>query len=253
MNYILYALAFSIGVNLVMFVPAYIKQTDTLTDISYASTFGALVCWLYFTSDVTAPKTILFMLILAWALRLGSFLFIRIRRMKVDHRFDGMRESWPKFLRFWLLQGVSVFIVMLNSMLFLNGDGARELSAIFLFGIVVSISGLVLEGLADSQKSAYYKTGAKLWPDSGLWRRSRHPNYLGEMMMWSGIYIATFGYMGRSEKLAGLISPLYIICLLLFVSGLPMLEKAADKKWGDLKNYKEYKRRTGKILPKIRA
>ncbi|NDC94486.1 DUF1295 domain-containing protein, partial [bacterium] len=95
-----------------MFVPAFIYKTDKLTDISYAVTFAVVAIAGFLRSEQMTLHKIVLLLVLMWSLRLGTFLFIRINKMKKDVRFDGMREYFFKFLRFWLLQGATVFVVL---------------------------------------------------------------------------------------------------------------------------------------------
>jgi steroid 5-alpha reductase family enzyme len=242
----------SIGINLAMFVPAYIKQTDTLTDISYAVSFGVLNTVGFLLSDKNWQHALIFFLINMWALRIGMYLLKRIKRMKVDHRFDEMRSVPLKFLQFWLLQGITVFVVMLAALLFYKNNYMA--GPVFWVGIVISVMGLAIETIADQQKSKFLQNSKNKgkYIDTGLWSRSRHPNYLGEMMMWAGVWVSIFtGLYSGTEVFVALISPLFIIGLISFVSGIPLLEKSADKKWGKSKEYVKYKKDTPVLLPKL--
>lgn len=254
MNFILCTLLVSIGINLVMFVPAFIYKTDKVTDISYAITFVIVAISGYLRSEQTAVHTILLLLTFLWSFRIGTFLFIRINKMKKDVRFDGMRDRFFAFLRFWLLQGATVFIVMLAvSLGFMQKT--TDFNLISLLGIVVFVTGLIIETAADAQKYKFNSdTGNKgKWIDVGVWRASRHPNYLGEMMVWTGMYLVVIPSLTATGALWALTSPLYIICLLMFVSGVPLLEKSADKKWGTDPAYKRYKKEVSVVLPNINS
>lgn len=244
--------ALALGINIAMFVPAFIFKTDRFTDISYALSFIILAVMAFFNSTQDGAHAILLLAICAWALRLGGFLLFRIWRIKRDKRFDGMREKFGKFLGFWLLQGVSVFIILVSSLLIFNTPSV-ELGSFSLLGIAIFAVGLVLEAVADVQKyrfNADPKNKGK-WIASGVWSRSRHPNYLGEMCVWIGLYIFGWQILDVPDKLIALISPVYIVGLLLFVSGVTLLEKAADKRWGKDKKYQDYKKNTPVLLPKI--
>lgn len=244
--------ALALAINIAMFVPAFIFKTDRFTDISYALSFIILAVIAFFNSTQDGAHIILLIAVCAWALRLGGFLLFRIWRIKRDKRFDGMREKFGKFLGFWLLQGVSVFIILVSSLLIFNTP-AVELGSFSLLGIAIFVAGLVLESVADVQKyrfNADPKNKGK-WIASGVWSRSRHPNYLGEMCVWIGLYIFGMQILNVPDKLIALISPVYIVGLLLFVSGVPLLEKAADARWGKDKKYQEYKKNTPVLLPKI--
>ena len=244
---LLYYFLLSIGLNLVMFVPAYIYKTDKLTDISYAITFLLITIIAFSLSAQTLNKTILAIMIALWSIRLGAFLFIRIRKMKKDKRFDGMRESFTKFIKFWLLQGLTVWIVLIPSVLFF----ATDRNEVIMIGAVIWLAGIIIETIADAQKYKFKQNtkNKDKFIQEGLWKYSRHPNYFGEILCWIGIYIYVFLSLTTTQKIIGLISPLFIIMLLLFVSGIPLLEKYADDKWGRRKDYKEYKRKTSLLIP----
>jgi len=255
MNTILTLLAVSIIINLTMFVIAYYLKTDKLTDISYAVTFIVLAVSGLISANGTLPSTILTVMICIWALRLGIYLLQRIRKIGKDKRFDGRRENFWSFLGFWLLQGVTVWIVMLPSNLFFTNE-PKSISVLSVVGIVVWLVGLAIETIADYQKYSFIndiKNKGK-WIDIGIWKYSRHPNYFGEIMLWFGVYLFTLSGLNTVQSLIGLIGPLYIAVLLIFVSGVPLLEKSADKKWGDNKDYQDYKRRTSVLilLPKLK-
>lgn len=240
----------SVAINLLMFIPAFRYKTDKLTDLSYALSFIVLSLVAFFSSQKELIHLILLTMVVAWSIRLGGFLFLRIRKQKRDKRFDEMRDSIWKFGRFWLLQGVSVYVILLASLFVWNKD---EVAFGWLnwVGLVVFIVGLLIESTADYQKRKFSSKSKNKdkWINTGLWSISRHPNYLGEMIVWTGVYTYAFSNLLLNERLIGLLSPVYIISLLLFVSGIPLLEKAADLKWGEDRDYKEYKKRTPVLIP----
>jgi steroid 5-alpha reductase family enzyme len=129
----------------------------------------------------------------------------------------------------------------------------RTLGLIAYLGIIIWATGLVIETIADAQKFMFNNDPEKKgrWIDEGLWHYSRHPNYFGEILCWIGIYVYAF-YPEFEQGLVGLISPLFIILLLLFISGIPLLEKASDEKWGHNHEYKKYKRTTSVLIPKFK-
>lgn len=251
MNEILLVLIFSIGINLIMFVPAYLFQTDKLTDLSYAITFVVIALFAYLRTEATLATTLLLLMVCVWALRLGGYLFIRIRKMKRDKRFDEMRHNFAKFLRFWLLQGVSVAVIMVATVLAMDSD-TKMLGLVSILGLVIWLKGLAIEALADLQKFRFNnQLGNKgKWINTGIWRYSRHPNYYGEILVWAGVYIFCVPYLSGGQLLIALLSPAYIIGLLLFVSGIPLLEKSAEERWGSNKAYQQYKKNTPVLIPK---
>jgi steroid 5-alpha reductase family enzyme len=248
----LYALVFSVLLNLAMFVPAYLLQTDKLTDISYAVSFFVLAAFGLFLSEKQALHFIVFFMVALWSVRLGGFLLMRIMRIGKDARFDGMRDKPAKFIKFWVLQGITVPIVMASVLLAMNTDNTK-LNLLSIIGILVFLKGLGLEAAADAQKAKFSQKKSGLWIDEGVWRISRHPNYLGEIMVWSGMYLAVVASLSGSNKIWALASPIYIAVLLLFVSGIPLLEKSADKKWGNNKDYQEYKKKVPVLVPSLKS
>lgn len=254
MNFILWTLVVSIAINIIMFMPAFIYKTDKLTDISYAVTFAVVATAGFLRSNKMSLHYLVLLLVLLWSLRLGTFLFIRINKMKKDVRFDGMREYFFKFLRFWLLQGATVFVVLL-AVSFAFMQKQTVISWLSIVGVVVLLVGLITEATADMQKFRFNSLPSNKgkWIDSGVWRASRHPNYLGEMMVWIGMYLVVLPSLTGNQWLWALLSPLYIVTLLLFVSGVPLLEKSADKKWGTDPAYKKYKKEVPAVVPSLRS
>ena len=254
MNEYLLAFIFVVLSNIVMFVPAYIKQTDKLTDISYGVSFALLGIFAFMRSEKSAMHVLLLIAILAWSLRISTFLLIRIRKMGRDVRFDDMRNRFFAFLRFWLVQGVSVFVVLLCSLIAWTNSGSR-ITALSIAGLTLFFAGLLMEATADLEKFKFNnnpKNKGK-WIDVGLWRKTRHPNYLGEMSVWTGIYIFVVPSLSGWQMAVAAVSPLYIIGLLSFVSGIPLLEKSADKRWGKDDDYKKYKKEVPVLYPTVKS
>lgn len=239
----------SVGINIAMFIPAFIYKTDKLTDISYAITFVVVALYGLTTNNITAPSIVLAAMIAVWAYRLGNYLLMRIRRTGKDARFDDKRDSFVKFGGFWLLQGLSVWVIMFSSSLFF-AQSPKSFTLLSFIGFIIWASGLWIEAAADKQKFDFINSPKNKgkWIASGLWKFSRHPNYLGEIMVWGGVYIYTFTALDSLGRLVGFISPAYIALLLLFVSGVPLLEKSADKRWGDDPKYQAYKQKTSVLL-----
>lgn len=251
MELILTTLIFLVGFNILMFIPAYLFKTDKLTDLSYSISFIIASVYLFLNSSQNLVHTILLIMILIWAIRLGTYLFIRINKTGKDSRFDEMRESFFGFLKFWLLQGVSVWVILLAAIISFSTKNI-DFSILHSLGIAVWFIGLLIETVADYQKFKFKNNPENKgkWTDVGLWKRSRHPNYFGEMLIWIGIFIYCAIYSPLPNILIELISPIYIILILLFVSGVPMLEKKYNKKYGDNPEYKKYKENTNLIIIK---
>jgi len=248
MNEIALTLFVSLAIQVILFIPAFIFRTDKLTDFSYSLTFIVLTLFVLLTNNLSAGKIFLASMILIWALRLGIFLFIRITKIKRDKRFDGVRENFTKFAKFWILQGVAVWLILLPSIYFMTQD--VQLTKLSYLGILIWISGLIIEAISDSQKFSFSQNpkNKNNFISIGLWKYSRHPNYFGEMLCWIGIYLFTISSLSTIQALISIISPLFIILILLFGTGVPKLEQSADSKFGKLKEYQEYKRRTSLVI-----
>ena len=248
-NILLTALVVSLAINLSMFLVAFWRQSDKLTDISYAATFATIAIWGFAVSEGSLYHIVLLAMVLLWATRLGGFLLYRVIKSGKDARFDGMREDFFKFGRFWLAQAITVWVVMIPSVFAF--EASSDVGGFQIAAIVVWLIGLLCESTADFQKLAFSKNpkNKDKWIATGIWKYSRHPNYFGEILVWTGIYLYALGSLSSLQAIIGLVSPFFIITLLLFVSGIPILEKSADKRWGKLAAYREYKRRTSILIP----
>lgn len=248
--YLLSTLLIAIGINVLMFIPAYFLKTDKLTDISYAVTFVVVAAYGMLAGGYTLPSLLIVLMVFVWSARLGGYLLVRIKKIKRDKRFDGMRESFWRFSRFWLLQGLTVWVVLLPSLLFFQ-NVPKALPAIACLGIWIWLAGLMIEGIADQQKYAFINDPANKgkWIETGLWKYSQHPNYFGEITLWFGIYIYALFGLSLAQSLVALLGPAYITMLLIYVSGIPLLDKAAQKRWGDNEQYQAYRKRTSKLVP----
>lgn len=247
---ILTTLAIALLINVAVFVPAYLLRTDKLTDITYALTFVALALYGLVAGPADSAHRLLFVLVCVWAARLGGYLLLRIHSIGRDARFDDRRGSFLRFGAFWLLQGVTVWVVMLPSTFFFARQVDRIPAWAFI-GFAVWLAGLVIETIADAQKYRF-RTDPRnegRWIEHGLWRYSRHPNYLGEIMLWTGVYLYTLSGLSIRQALVGAVGPVYLALLIILVSGIPILEKRADERWGGNEAYRRYRRRTGVLLP----
>src|SRR5581483_6215824 len=164
------SLAIAVGFNLLLLIPAYRYRTDKLTDLSYALSFIIVGLFAYAKSGQSAAHLAVLLVVLLWALRLGGFLFIRIRKNKKDSRFDQMRGRLWRFGRFWLFQGLTVFIVLASALALWN-TSHTHINLLATLGLLLAMFGLEIEGLADWQKYRFNQTKEHTtWIDSGLWR-----------------------------------------------------------------------------------
>lgn len=249
MDLIIFAFWMILAFNGVAFLMGYFLQTDKFTDITYnLSFFVVTLVLLLKVGDFSLLKVLLGGMVLVWSLRLGTYLFVRILKIRHDARFDSMRPSFVRFLGFWVLQTVSIFIIMLPVIVVLgkNIDGLGVLSWV---GFGIWLLGFLMETIADYQKYVFKNENPSKFMRTGLWKYSRHPNYLGEIMCWVGIFVFCAPFLVGLEWLS-IISPIWIFTLLMWVSGIPLLEKSADQRYGHLSEYQTYKSETGVLFPK---
>jgi len=248
MNALLIALGISFLVNALFFLFASIKKTDAVTDLSYGLSFLLTSLGLALAAHAHGFLWIFpFAAVMLWAARLALYLFRRILTVKVDHRFDGRREDPVRFARFWILQALSTVIIMLPVIIGAYREPAG-FSVAQLFGMLVWLGGFLIEAAADAQKFRFKKRNPNGFISRGIWSWSRHPNYFGEMLIWWGLWLYALPSLRGWEHLA-VLGPLYITILLRFVSGVPLLEKAALKKYGSLPEYKDYAAATNLLFP----
>ncbi len=127
------------------------------------------------------------------------------------------------------------------------------IDAFAVVGFLLWAAGFAVEVVADSQKSSFRADPAHRghFIPTGLWARSRHPNYFGEIVLWVGVAVIALPVL-EGWQWVGLISPVFVALLILRVSGVPLLEAKADAKWGGQPDYEAYKRATPVLVPRLR-
>lgn len=244
-------LVISIAVQIGFFILAATFKTDKVTDLSYSLTFIILALLLLLTNQTFFPTQIFIALLITfWGIRLAAYLFSRILKTGKDSRFDSSREDLLKFAGFWTLQAVSVWIIMLPATVALSADITPQTVWLSVLGLIVSCAGLIVETIADYQKYTFKNqpNNRGKWIQSGLWKYSRHPNYFGEMLVWWGLFIVAIGYLTGAMWLT-ILGPIYLTLLLLFVTGVPTLEKKYDQNYKDNEDYQRYRENTSLIFP----
>ena len=244
------ALAFA--VNWVVFVPSNAAKTEQYYDLTGSVTYISVVIVAAALSDgLDARAVVVMLMVLVWALRLGSFLFRRVRRDGRDGRFDSIKVDPLRFLMTWTLQGLWVLLTVACALAIITGAERESFGLLAVVGTAVWIAGFAIEVVADRQKSAFKQDPANegRFITSGLWSWSRHPNYFGEITLWLGIAIIAVPVLS-GWRWVTLISPLFVVVLLTRVSGLPMLERRAAKRWGDEPEYQRYVERTPVLVPR---
>lgn len=236
-----------------VFIPAYLLQTEKFFDLTGSITYiTVIIIAVLFSSGVDVRSILLSVLVVIWAVRLGIFLSRRIKKAGKDDRFDEIKPSFIRFLNVWTIQGLWVTFTTATALVAITTTHRKELDLFAITGFLVWILGFAIEVVADSQKSRFSANPENKgkFIQTGLWSRSRHPNYFGEILLWIGIAIIALPVLQGWQWVA-LISPVFVTLLLTRVSGVPLLENKADKKWGGQEDYEAYKRRTPVLIPRL--
>ncbi|MEO1203080.1 MAG: DUF1295 domain-containing protein, partial [Pseudomonadota bacterium] len=244
------ALAFAI--NWLAFIPSALARTEHYYDlvggVSYIATTVAAVS---LAGELDLRATLVAVMVMIWSLRLATFLFRRISRAGGDSRFDDIKHRPLRFFMAWTLQGLWVLLTAAAALAVITGGAREPLGIIGILGIAVWAAGMLIEIVADRQKSKFKDDpdNEGKFIDIGLWAWSRHPNYFGEIVLWTGMAIVAIPVL-QGWQWATLISPVFVTLLLTRVSGIPLLEDKADERWGGQDDYEAYKRRTPVLIPK---
>jgi steroid 5-alpha reductase family enzyme len=238
-------------VNWIVFVPSYSARTERYFDLTGSLTYLTVTAMALLLSDgLDARAWLAAAMVAVWAVRLGSFLFARISRDGKDGRFDTMKHDFWQFLMTWTLQGLWVSLTVAAALAIITSAERNELGPIGVIGFVVWAIGFVIEVLADRQKSAFKAdpTNDGRFITTGLWSWSRHPNYFGEITLWTGMAILAVPILSGWRWVV-LISPVFVFLLLTRISGIPMLERRAAKRWGGEPAFQTYTTSTSVLVP----
>ncbi|GAB4860983.1 hypothetical protein Ancab_036143 [Ancistrocladus abbreviatus] len=241
----------TVGYQLAFFVVTALLKFDKVTDFAGSTNFIILaILTLVLKGAWYFRQLVLSLLVVIWGLRLGLFLLMRILQWGEDRRFDEMRANLGKLAVFWIFQAVWVWTVSLPVTIVNASDNNPSIQAADIIGWIMWSIGLAVEATADQQKLAFKNSPGNRgkWSDVGLWKYSRHPNYFGEILLWWGIFVSATPVLEDAEWLV-VFGPVFLTLLLLFVSGIPLLEDSADKKFGNVAEYRSYKRVTSPLIP----
>ncbi|MGD1992026.1 MAG: DUF1295 domain-containing protein [Anaerolineae bacterium] len=234
------------------FIAAYLLQTEKFYDLTGSVTYISVTIMAVLLSPVVDGRSILLLvLVVIWAGRLGTFLFRRILKAGKDTRFDDIKVSFIRFLNTWTLQGLWVTFTLAAALAAITTATRRELGLFALIGFLVWCLGFGIEAVADAQKSRFRADPENKgkFIHTGLWAWSRHPNYFGEIVLWVGVAIIALPVL-RGWQWVTLVSPVFVTLLLTRISGVPILERRADEKWGGQEDYEAYKERTPVLIPR---
>jgi steroid 5-alpha reductase family enzyme len=236
-----------------VFIPAYKFQTEKFFDITGGITYVTLVVIaVLLSSNLDMRSILLAALVIIWALRLGTFLFTRIQKAGKDDRFDEIKPLFFRFLNTWTIQALWVTFTASAALVAITASTRKEMDCYSVIGALIWLFGFIFEVAADAQKSRFNADPANKgrFIQTGLWSRSRHPNYFGEIVLWIGVAMIAVPVLQGWQWVA-MISPVFVTLLLTRVSGIPLLEKKADKKWGGQEDYEAYKKKTPVLIPKL--
>jgi steroid 5-alpha reductase family enzyme len=245
------------AVNWLAFVPAAVMRTEHFYDLTGSLTYLTVVALALIATAahglvLDAARVVPAVLVVVWAVRLGTFLFGRVRRVGKDGRFDEMKQSPPRFLVAWTLQGLWVFLTSVAAVVLITTGRAQSVTPVHVVGWLMWAAGFLIEVAADRQKAAFSANveNRGRFIDVGLWAWSRHPNYFGEIVLWLGVFVSGASTYAGGEWLA-VLSPVFVALLLMKVSGVPLLEERADRRWGADERYQAYKARTPVLVPRL--
>ena len=234
-----------------VFIPSFINRTEHFFDLTGSLTFISTVLFtLMVIPEIYLRDVVIALLVIIWAVRLGSFLFLRVRKDGGDGRFDIMKTKFWWFLMTWNIQGMWVFLSLAAGLAAMTSNQKLEADIYLLIGLVIWIIGFAIEVIADNQKSKFRSNSENKdkFISTGIWSWSRHPNYFGEILLWIGITVIALPVL-QGWQFITLISPIFIIFLLTQVSGVRLLELRGKKKWGENEEYQRYIHNTSVLIP----
>ncbi|KAH7679522.1 3-oxo-5-alpha-steroid 4-dehydrogenase (acceptor) protein [Dioscorea alata] len=241
----------TVGYQLVFFIITALLKFDKVTDFAGSTNFIILsILTLAIKGTWHFRQIVLTVLVVIWGFRLGLFLLMRILQWGEDRRFDEMRNNLGKLAVFWIFQAVWVWTVSLPVTVVNASDRNPSVQARDIIGWIMWSIGITIEATADQQKLIFKNSPVNKgkWCNVGVWRYCRHPNYFGEILLWWGIFVASTPVLRGAEWLV-IFGPVFLTLLLLFVSGVPLLEESADKRYGGIEEYRLYKNTTSPLVP----
>lgn len=249
-NILISCVLINIGIQWGFFVVSALLRTELLLEIVGSCTCVLLALLSYFWGSRSLRQRIHTWLVVLWAIRLGLYLFTR----KLRHSQDSRQTVPPrrrKFFLIWTLQALRTLVTLFPTLILNTSTwadlplGVRDLT-----GWLLWLVGFVLETVADHQKATFQADpkNESHFIRTGLWSVSRHPNYFGEILLWLGLYLSASSVFRRTEYLC-VLCPITDLLLITRVTGVPKLEQAAFRKWGNDPAYHEYLRSTAVLVP----
>ena len=255
MPIILFCAAISFATHWLIAIPSLLTNSERYFDFTGMIATLLIVSISMFSfiksgQEASVRSIIVAFFVSVWAVRLGTFLYKRIAKSGEDKRFKEIKKSYLKFLMTWTLSALWVFLTTVNAITVIVLNQQNQIDLFLVAGATLWIAGFIVEAVADRQKKNFNELpeNKDKFISQGLWSISRHPNYFGEITLWTGIAIVSLPLLSGWQFVT-LTSPVFVFLLLTRVSGLPFLEEKAEKKWGKDKDYIEYRSKTPALVP----
>lgn len=252
-NAFTFILIVAVLLQIIFFIPSFLLKTEKYYDLVGSLTYIATVSLAYFSvENKTMIDSIIYFYVMVWALRLGIYLFRRVRNDGKDVRFEQAKRHFLWFLQYWMGQALWVSLTACTAIIGILSPEDDLLPVLAMIGMALWLSGFTIESVSDYQKRVFRKENnpSEAFIHTGLWARSRHPNYFGEIMLWTGIAVIALNTLTGIEYIT-LVSPIFVYILLTRMSGINKLEQIADERYGHLEQYQRYKRNTPVLVPNL--
>ena len=253
MNAFTFILIIAVLLQVFFFLPSFLLKTEKYYDLVGSLTYITTISLAYFSvENKTMIDSIIYFYVMVWASRLGIYLFRRVRNDGKDVRFEKAKRHFFWFLQYWMGQALWVSLTACAAIIAILSPEEDALPVLAIVGMVLWISGFTIESISDYQKRVFRKENnpSESFIHTGFWARSRHPNYFGEITLWTGIAVIALNTLNGIEYVT-LISPVFVYILLTRMSGVNLLERIADERYGHLEEYQRYKRNTPVLVPKL--
>jgi len=253
MNAFTFILIIAVLLQVFFFLPSFLMKTEKYYDLVGSLTYITTISLAYFSvENKTMIDTIIYFYVMVWASRLGIYLFRRVRNDGKDVRFEKAKRHFFWFLQYWMGQALWVSLTACAAIIAILSPEEDTLPVLAIVGMTLWLSGFAIESISDYQKRVFRKENnpSEAFIHTGLWSRSRHPNYFGEITLWTGIAVIALNTLTGIEYIT-LISPVFVYILLTRMSGVNLLERIGDERYGHLEEYQRYKRNTPVLVPKL--
>lgn len=235
----------------VAFVPSWLAGSERFYDLTGGLSYVGVTAFLILAAGGRgAAAWAAAIMVGIWSVRLAGFLFARVLSTGGDGRFDEIKTKPLRLLQTWTLQGLWVVATAAAAWAIITDPSKRGVDVWLVLGGLVWLVGMAVEAIADQQKNVFRSGAGRQggFISTGLWSLSRHPNYLGEIILWVGLAIAAIPSLDGWRWVV-LISPVFVTLLLTKLSGVPLLERRAEQRWGQDSDYRAYVDRTPILLP----